>query len=110
MLIVQTIAQAQQGIIQGFVDLVVTVDTLQKIVTIMMAGTTPQKHNGLTWMFVERKSNYSKSIETIRAPQAAVHLLLHQQDGSTRAIQEINQTEPHVEAIRHLAQVIFVLV
>jgi hypothetical protein len=54
---VLTIVQAQQGIIQGFADLVVTVDILQKIVTIMMAGTTLQKRNGLTWMFVEKKNS-----------------------------------------------------
>jgi hypothetical protein len=57
MLIVQTIVQAQQDTSVEIVMEAVAVHTAQRIVILLMVGITPQKRNGLTWMFVEKKNN-----------------------------------------------------
>jgi hypothetical protein len=51
------IALIMFGIILANVEQDAVVFTLQKIVILLTVGTTLQKRNGLTWMFVEKKSN-----------------------------------------------------
>jgi hypothetical protein len=57
MLTVQTIVQVQQDTSVELVMEAVAVHTAQRTVILLMVGTTLQKRNGLTWMFVERKNN-----------------------------------------------------